>query len=335
MLEPSLVKSIPPHPSGAEKPVQPEAAHAEAGMALNTESVCVVVLTYDRKVLLEQCLAALEQQSYPIADLVLVDNASTDGSLEMVKSRFPWVRIYPSAENLGASAGFYRGIEEAVKLGHKWLWIMDDDCIPLPNALHELVVAYQTVPYTEALASRVLWTDKTIHPMNDPISTWFHFERQKIAQQFDLVSIRCTSFVSFFVSSRAVGQCGLPLKDYTIWNDDVEFTARISQHIPMYLVRRSVVVHASATKYMPHSSTGSRFFYEVRNKLWILFYAKASWSLFERFALILVLLWSVGLYLYNNKFSPEAWQTIGKGWQAARNTKPNPVQYPTGSSNHV
>ena len=52
-----------------------------------------MVVTYNRKVMLEECLEALLRQSRPVDTILLVDNHSTDGTLEMIHSRFPAVSV--------------------------------------------------------------------------------------------------------------------------------------------------------------------------------------------------------------------------------------------------
>lgn len=100
---------------------------------------CVVV-TYNRLSLLKECLSALENQTYPIQRIVIVDNCSTDGTSEFLDSLTDTrYLIIHSKENIGGAGGFSLGLKSAVLEGCDYTWLMDDDTIPSSTALEELV----------------------------------------------------------------------------------------------------------------------------------------------------------------------------------------------------
>ena len=61
---------------------------------------------------------------------------------------------------------------------------------------------------------------------------------------------------------------GLPHKEFFIWSDDIEFTARVLRHEPGYFVPDSVAVHKTETAHLPWEG-GERFYYAVRNGVWM------------------------------------------------------------------
>src|SRR5688500_13373643 len=98
-------------------------------------TVSAVVLTYNRKALLAECLRALLAQTLPVDRVLVVDNASTDGTEELLRAeglleRVAYLRL---ERNLGSSGGFNRGVAAAREGGWDWLWIMDDDAEPRPD----------------------------------------------------------------------------------------------------------------------------------------------------------------------------------------------------------
>ena len=83
------------------------------------------------------------------------------------------------------------------------------------------------------------------------------------------VPIRSASFVSVLVTRPSSAQRGLPIADYFLWNDDFEFTTRIIRGNVACPVPHRVVVHKTATFGSTDADPGARFFYEVRNKVWL------------------------------------------------------------------
>jgi rhamnopyranosyl-N-acetylglucosaminyl-diphospho-decaprenol beta-1,3/1,4-galactofuranosyltransferase len=105
-------------------------------------SVAAVVVTYNRKDYLAELLPSLLTQTRPLDAVYVVDNASTDGTEEFLKSEYPdhpVVRTMRLETNSGGSGGFYAGVRQAFLDGHDWFWLMDDDVTALPDGLEGLL----------------------------------------------------------------------------------------------------------------------------------------------------------------------------------------------------
>ncbi len=107
--------------------------------------IAAVVVTFNRKKLLLECLNALLGQTYPLDEIVVLDNASTDGTKQELQEAGilsdARVKYLLMEKNTGGSGGFYYGSRQAYQDGADWIWMMDDDCIPTETALEELVNA--------------------------------------------------------------------------------------------------------------------------------------------------------------------------------------------------
>ena len=227
------------------------------GTSLKDAYVASVVVTYERRDLLTRALAAIEAQTRPPDVVIVVDNASADGTADVVRSRFPAVDLLTLPYNTGGAGGFAAGIARALELGATALWLMDDDTVPRPDALAALLATFAR--HRPALAaSRVLWTDGRDHPMNTP--------RSRPCGVPGHARIRSASFVSVLLDAAAVRACGAPVADYFLWNDDFEYTLRLLRGRLGLLCAASVVEHHTAA---PVFDVGARFFYEVRNKVWL------------------------------------------------------------------
>ncbi len=75
--------------------------------------ISVVVLNFNGKRYLEKCLTSLASQTYEDFEVIVVDNASSDGSVDYLKAQFPWARIVKNDENLGFAGGTNSGIRQA------------------------------------------------------------------------------------------------------------------------------------------------------------------------------------------------------------------------------
>ena len=238
--------------------------------------VIAVVVTWNRRELLLESLAAVLAQTRPPDAVIAVDNASTDGSAGAVRAAFPSVRLATLAQNTGGAGGFAYGLALALADAADLVWLMDDDTVPEPDALRALLDARQRAGQPGAarpalLASRVQWTDGRAHPMNTPRAKPFATgAEQRRAAAAGCLPIRSASFVSILVDAAVCRQRGLPQADYFLWNDDFEFTTRLLRGHPGWLCPASVVVHKTRTFGATDADPGQRFFYEVRNKIWTL-----------------------------------------------------------------
>ena len=278
-------------------------------------SVCAVVVTYNRRDLLEECLAALAAQTRPPEHVLVVDNASTDGTQELVRERYAdRVELVALAVNEGGAGGFHEGLRLAHEAGHEWIWLMDDDTLPTPTALEELLAAPARTGLSHPpalLSSKVVWTDGALHPMNNP-----GFERESIAAviagaEQRLMPLRTATFVSLLVHRGAVDRHGLPLKRYFLWSDDIEYTARILGREPGYLVPASVTVHKTKLAYTAITSSGDRFYFHVRNTIYML--RGTAWKPREKPGLLFGYLVSIVQYLQFNRASRASLAVIGRG----------------------
>ncbi|WP_082077936.1 glycosyltransferase family 2 protein [Thermus filiformis] len=270
------------------------------------DRVCAVIVTYNRKELLRECLSAVLSQTRPPDHVLVVDNASTDGTPEMLREEFPQVEVLRLPENQGGAGGFHQGLAYARKLDYEWIWLLDDDSIPYPDALQKLLeglkLARTLGPEPTVLFSRVVWKDGRFHPLNLP---WPDVRRLGLLKKgiaYAMLPVRFGSFVSMMVQTQAVNKLGLPLKEYFLWNDDVEYSGRLLRQGYGYWILDSVVQHKTAHPNPPVGATGERFFFEVRNRIWLL--RSNSYGVLGRLAWAWHLLVELVVYL---------WGTRGRG----------------------
>lgn len=238
--------------------------------------VAAIVVTYNRCSLLNQCLKALVGQTVK-CDILVVDNHSTDET-PIVAATFQGGRVLyqDTGKNLGGAGGFNFGIRWAMGLDYDYLWLMDDDTLPQATSLEELLKADGWLDGRYGfLSSAVLWTDGMDCRMNRPRAKTRYCEGFKLLQK-GIVEIDQATFVSFLCKSETVKKAGLPIKDFFIWGDDVEFSRRIALQTgcPCYLISSSVVIHAMERNVGSDLSADmperiSRYEYAYRNENYI------------------------------------------------------------------
>ena len=241
-----------------------------------TTRVTVVLVAYNRQDLLVEALDALAAQSRPVDEVVVLDNSSDDDSARVAAEHPVDARVITLDRNTGGAGGFAAGMAAALDVPREqapdWVWLMDDDTIPTEDALAELLRAAESYEGPVALlGSRVVWHDGRDHPMNTPRKRpRVSAELMDIADRAGARPVRSSSFVSMLVNAKAVRYHGLPIADYFIWNDDFEYSCRLLRRGTGLYVPGSVVEHRTKTFGATDADPGPRFYYEVRNKIWMI-----------------------------------------------------------------
>ena len=245
--------------------------------------VVAVVVAYNRRDLLVEALTALAAQTRALDAIVVMDNASTDGSADAARATLPQADILSLTTNTGGAGGFAAGIARALEEHQAdWVWLMDDDTIPTPTALAELLAGAQSAADIVVAGSKVVWHDGQEHPMNTPRESPFGPASWKAqARELGGMAVRSSSFVSMLIRSTRIREVGLPIADYFIWNDDFEYSVRLIRGHRGLFVPASVVVHKTKVLGSTDADPGARFYYEVRNKIW-LFRLSRGLSFYEK-----------------------------------------------------
>jgi rhamnopyranosyl-N-acetylglucosaminyl-diphospho-decaprenol beta-1,3/1,4-galactofuranosyltransferase len=236
------------------------------------ERVVAVVVTWNRRTLLAESLRAIQEQTTAPWRTIVVDNASDDGTAELLRTDFPTADVVATRTNIGGAGGFALGLDRALRTDCDAVWLMDDDTVPEREALQALLIARRQYGHSvpALLASRVVWTDGRDHPMNTPrVKPGASVEEIADAAGVGCTPIRSASFVSVLVDAACARQRGLPIADYFLWNDDFEFTTRVLRGSRGLYCPASVVVHKTASFGSTNADPGARFYYEVRNKVWL------------------------------------------------------------------
>ena len=193
-------------------------------------NIFVVVLNWNGKEFLQQCIESLLDQTL-INKIIVVDNGSTDESINIIESKNLRLKIIRNDRNLGFSGGVNKGIEYAMESGADFVALLNNDAIADKNWLKELVKA---AAETEAgiITSRL----KKIHSENLDSSGEFYsifglpFPRgrgKKDTNQFDNdTTIFGASGGASLYSVKMLREIGLFDEDYFAYFEDVDISFR-------------------------------------------------------------------------------------------------------------
>jgi len=107
--------------------------------------VFFIIVTYNAMKWAERCFTSLRQSSVPV-NCIVIDNCSTDGTQEYIKTNFPEVDFIQSEENLGFGKANNVGIEKAYKEGADFFYLMNQDAWLYPDSLEKLLEVYNNYP---------------------------------------------------------------------------------------------------------------------------------------------------------------------------------------------
>jgi len=196
-------------------------------------SICCIVVTRNRSVLLQRCLNGLLNQTSPPNTLIVIDNGSVDETPSLLRngcfaddSRIHYVRI---EGNTGGAGGFHAGIARAMELGCDWIWVMDDDGCPEPNAL-ECLMAIDPDP-AAIHAAAALADSGDERELVWPAAQMEGEDRGKVLMRVDelkgpVVPVLNAPFIGMLFHRSLIERIGLPDKDFFVSFEDGEMCAR-------------------------------------------------------------------------------------------------------------
>ncbi|CAK1242651.1 glycosyltransferase [Fructobacillus fructosus] len=235
------------------------------------KKVSAIVVTYNRLDLLKQSIEALLNQEYKLSHIIVVDNNSENDTKEYLESLGDKIDYLRLPENIGGAGGFNKGIRYFMEeTEDDYMWIMDDDTMAHPDSLKALMDYASTNDDFSFLSSKVLWKDGGLAKMN--VMGYMNGRRIPDSET-NVVQTRNATFVSLLVARDCVAKVGLPIVDFFIWGDDIEYTERLARIRPGYFVPASKVTHATKANVGSSLKSDSadrtpRYFYHYRNKMY-------------------------------------------------------------------
>jgi len=239
----------------------------------HTETVAVVVVTFNRADLLARMLEGLGRLERQPDAVIVVDNASTDHTARaLAESALPGLEVITSEDNLGGAGGFHLGVKAAYDKGFDRIWLMDDDVVPAPDCLTVLMAQDEAClmavredtrgALVEKAATRFdLANPLRIKPKTGMVETAYG-TREAMPERVELENV---AFEGFLVRRDVITEIGLPDPSYFIFYDDVDFAIRARRAgWRIWAVRDAVLVRQLDFD-QQHDLAGWKGYYMYRN----------------------------------------------------------------------
>ncbi len=283
--------------------------------------IAVVICSFNRKLLLKQCIQSLLRQTKEVDKIFIVDNHSTNGTIYFLEKNYSnnsKIEIIKLKENLGSAGAFYTGIKKALQEKFDWIWLMDDDALAQPDALEKLSNWFSFKKNNVlGLASAII--NHSMPMLNRGIldldNFWplpFKPIKPELYKNNKYIEINFAASIGLLLSSDLIKSAGIINKKLFVYGDDVEWCIRLSRYGRIFLIPDSIVIHNNLgsnlnfrkllfKKYqIVPIENFHRYYYAYRNLIYIgRLYSTNRFKFFVGLIIQLIKMF-IGIFLFDN-----------------------------------
>lgn len=201
---------------------------------MNYPLVYIVVLTWNGKTDTIECLNSLKKIDYPNYKILVVDNASEDGTSEIVRSEFPEIELIINKENLRFAGGNNVGIDYSLQRKSDYVLLLNNDTIVERNFLSQLIESAETNPKIGIVGPKIYFYSepKRIWYAGGKIEWWKGWISHVGIREIDngkYETVRETDFITgccMLIKREVVESIGKLDERYYIYGEDVDYCIR-------------------------------------------------------------------------------------------------------------
>ena len=227
--------------------------------------ISIIIVNWNAKDYLKDCISSLYSQSYKNLEIILVDNASTDGSVEMIEQEFPKIQIIKNKENLGFAEGNNIGIS---KSKGEFIALFNPDAIADKEWISELVSVISNSEKICGVTGKLFYLDKKTK-QDSVFCTWskispfsanpYNFHNSEPKSKVDYLS-----GAAMLVKRDIIEKVGLLDPGYFLYFEETDWCARMIRiGFDLVYVPNAIVWHAVS----PLSDSEKKIFYMERNRI--------------------------------------------------------------------
>ncbi len=253
----------------------------------------VVIVSWNVCDLLEKCLYSLlnTQQNIDF-EIIVVDNGSSDGTVWMVKDKYPNIKLIANEDNQGFARGCHQGADKAIG---DFLLFLNDDIIVFDNTLSKTVEYFKNTQNVGVLGTKILNSDKTIQEsvrsfpsfydqfiiLSKLHNFWPRLLLKYLRKDFDYTKIQNVDQVmgAYFLTSKNIwNSFGGFDKNFYIWYEEVDFCKRLhDQGLEIVYYSDASIIHHGGASFKQLRALPEQ---KMLNKS-LLYYAKKHFSNLE------------------------------------------------------
>ncbi len=244
----------------------------------------IIIVNYNVKHYLRECLQSIYRSTKEINfEITVVDNNSTDGSVDMVKSEFLGVKLIENCQNLGFAKATNQGLRENKG---RYVLLLNPDTIVLPNALDRMVEFMEANFHAGALGCKLLYPDGRLQPScrSFPTLTTAFFENTGLEKLFlrnriigrhrighwdynDIREVDQPMGSALMVRREAITQAGLMDEQFHMYYEDVDWCFRIKKRgWKIYFIPLAQIIHYGGQSAWPNMPKMKIQRYKSRHK---------------------------------------------------------------------
>ena len=219
------------------------------------ESVAAIVLAFSREEDLKNVVHHLKNQTKQLDEIIVVFQGTSPTILAWLKAQTGITLVQQG--NFGTAGGFTSAIKLVIEKGHQWAWLFDDDAVPELDAFEEMAKCkHFDSQKTGYLASVVVRPDRSVYmsPAAVEHNLWYG-----TVLEDGCVPVMSATWIGCLVSMQSIRDFGLPMEAYFMYDEDSEYTARVSRSRQSFCVLRSVTVHHQKGYFDPFNNKVDMF----------------------------------------------------------------------------
>lgn len=236
--------------------------------------VAIVIVSWNKKGYVLNLINSLKKIDYDNYEVIVVDNASTDGSVEAIRQQCLEIQLIVNSANLGGTGGFNTGMRYALEKGrYKYIWLLDNDAEVEKNTLNELIKVMEEDERIGIAGSRIIDTERKDVTVEagaffrwDTIDVRPLFRNTKdINTMTQVEEVGYVAICSAIVRADALNIVGLMDERFFIFWDDMDWGLQFKERgFKVVAVLNSVVYHPAFTE---KRSPMMDWYYGIRNAL--------------------------------------------------------------------
>ena len=240
--------------------------------------VAIIILNWNGKEDTIECLESLKHVTYPNYEILLMDNGSTDGSVECFRERYPRMEIIENGKNLGFVEGNNVGIRKAMDEGADYVLLLNNDTVVDPEFLGELAKVAESDPKIGFVGPKVYYYDyegrkDVLNFAGGKLNMWkgvsYHIGVNEIdyGQYNDITKVDYAEGSCLFVNKNVIKKIGLLDPSYfTYWEENDWCMRGMNAGYSSFFVPKAKIWHKIGA-----SNQGTKkVYYLTRNRFWFM-----------------------------------------------------------------